>query len=183
MKKAKDKGKQQQQQAPNAAQVIGGAALAGGVVVGAAAGSLLLGVGAAGAAAYAATREDKVGDAAKATGTATVAACSKAKEVNKQYGITAKAGNLLQQAAASAKEFNQKHDVTGKLTTGVEAGMNKLTHALNSGNSGANGAPPPPPAASGAPLPPGWQEVQTGDGRVYYWHKESGATSWDRPTG
>ena len=100
---------------PSTTQVLGGAALAGGVVVGAAAGSVVLGVAGAGAAAYAATRGDKLGDAARATGTATVAACGKAKEVDQKYHVTSTAGSWLQQGYASALEFNSKHGITDKV--------------------------------------------------------------------
>lgn len=42
--------------------------------------------------------------------------------------------------------------------------------------------PPAPPPPGGAPLPPGWEEVTTEDGDSYFWHAESGASSWERPT-
>ena len=32
-----------------------------------------------------------------------------------------------------------------------------------------------------APLPPGWEEC-TSEGRVYYWHPETGTSTWERPT-
>ena len=57
--------------------VMAGAAVVGGAAVGVVAGPML-GVVAAGGAAYAATRNDKVGDVAKSTGRAAVAVGSKA---------------------------------------------------------------------------------------------------------
>lgn len=31
------------------------------------------------------------------------------------------------------------------------------------------------------PLPRGWEAVQDGDGDTYFWHRETGETTWDRP--
>jgi len=157
-------------------KVMGGAALAGGAIVGAAAGSVVLGVAGAGAAAYAVTRNDKVGDAAKATGKATVHGIDKAREINEQHKITATAGQWLQQGVNSARDFNHKHDVTGKMASGVESGMNKLSGWLQPAQA------PSKPTAAGSELPPGWQAVATPDGRVYYWNQATGDTTWEKPT-
>ena len=120
---------------PRTTKVLGGAALAGGVVVGAVAGSVVLGIAGAGAAAYAATRGDKVGDAARAMGTATVAACGKAKAVDQKYHITSTAGSWLRQGYASALEFNTKHGITDKTIGGLKAGGLKAGGGLSSMSS------------------------------------------------
>lgn len=66
--------------------------MAGAAVVGAAAGAILVGpivgVVAAGAAAYAATRQDAVGDAARAAGQGVVTVTKKLDEINQEHKIT-----------------------------------------------------------------------------------------------
>mmetsp|Transcript_24087 Transcript_24087/g.61384 ORF Transcript_24087/g.61384 Transcript_24087/m.61384 type:complete len:203 (+) Transcript_24087:1-609(+) len=166
----------------NTMHVMGGAALAGGAVVGAAVGSVTLAVAGAGAAAYAATRDDRVGDAAKATGTATVTAMSRAKEFDEKHKVTATAGSWLQQGLNSAREFNDKHNVTGRIAAGVEDGMNRATKALNGDSAVPPQPSPTPQVAQPHDLPPGWQAVATPDGRVYYWKQSTGETTWEKPT-
>jgi len=157
----------------NAQAVIGGAALAGGAVVGIACGSVVLGVAGAGAAAYAATRQDAIGNAAKATGGAVVAGIGKAKELDQKHHLTA----ALKQGVEQARAFNQKHDITGKIAGGVEFGMNKLTAAL-----AVKGTAEAAPGEQGSSLPQGWKALATPDGRLYYWNERTGATTWERPT-
>ena len=31
------------------------------------------------------------------------------------------------------------------------------------------------------PLPPGWSQVQDGNGKTYYFHKETNTTQWEWP--
>ncbi|GBG33515.1 SH3 domain-containing protein PJ696.02 [Hondaea fermentalgiana] len=41
--------------------------------------------------------------------------------------------------------------------------------------------PPPPSSSSSSGLPPGWQEVKTDQGEVYYWNQTLNKTQWERP--
>lgn len=43
------------------------------------------------------------------------------------------------------------------------------------------GPPPGPPPQDGPPLPPGWKKATSPDGRDYYYHSETGETSWTIP--
>lgn len=138
------------------AKVMAGAAVVGGVAVGAAAGSVALGVVGAGAAAYAATRNDQIGDAARATGQAAVAAGKKADEINKEHKITDKIGAAAKTTYSKAKELDEKHGITTKAAAGVTAAMNGITRKLSQSGSGQSGAapttalpPPPPPPPEG----------------------------------
>ena len=163
-------------------QVMAGAGAVGGVAVGAVTGSVLVGVAAAGGAAYAATRSDKIGEMGKATGRAAIAGYAKAKQVNEEHQLTTRAKALVvtsytkakeldekhhilsrAKAAASAgmskaKAFDEKHDVSGKVASGVVSGMNALTNRLGGSAapaataSAAAGAPPPPPPPPPPPL-------------------------------
>lgn len=47
----------------------------------------------------------------------------------------------------------------------------------------AANAPPPPVAKTARimSLPPGWQAVTAADGSMYFWNKNTGAVSWDKP--
>lgn len=112
------------------AKVMAGAAAVGGLTVGMVAGSTILGVAAAGGAAYAATRKDGVGDAAKATGKAAVMVAGKAQEFNKEHHVTEKAAAAAKKGFAIASDFDKKHDVTGKAAKGITGMMNGITKAL-----------------------------------------------------
>ena len=85
---------------PNTEEPNNNAVVAGAAVVGGTAGVVLagpvIGLAAAGGAAYAATRSDGVGDAAKATGTAALAVGDKAREFNAEHDVTNKAARAAQ---------------------------------------------------------------------------------------
>ena len=114
-----------------ASKVMVGAAVVGGVA-GAVLAGPLVGVVAAGGAAYAATRSDKAGEAAKATGTAALAVGDKISQLDREHQVRAKVGDAAQSAMASMQELNQKHDVTGKVAGGISWAMNGITSALSS---------------------------------------------------
>jgi len=80
--------------------VVAGAAACGGFVAAAAVGGLMIPVAAAGAAGYAATRSDGVGDAARATGNAAVTGLAKAKEFEEKNQIGAKLKTIGEGAVA-----------------------------------------------------------------------------------
>lgn len=42
--------------------------------------------------------------------------------------------------------------------------------------------PAPPGREEDMGLPPGWATAKDGNGRIYYWHRETKATQWERPT-
>ena len=155
----------------NGLKVMAGAAAVGGVAVGAVTGSVIVGVAAAGGAAYAASRSDKIGDMGKATGRAAIAGYTKAKQVNEEHQLTAKAKVLAVTTYAKAKEvdekhhimsrakaaastgfgkakaYDEKHNVMGKVASGVVSGMNALSNRL-----GGSAAPAATASAAAAKL-------------------------------
>ena len=122
---------------------MGAAAAIGGV-----GGLLLLGpfglvAGAAGAA-YAATRDDKVGSATRGVAQGSVAMVGKAADVDREHHFTAKAKELGSAAMSKASELNEKYEVTERVkAAGSEAGRRlsefneryKVTDKLASGIS------------------------------------------------
>jgi hypothetical protein len=120
--------------ATTSSKVLGGAAVAGGVV-GLALVGPLAGLVAAGAAAYAATRSDEVGQVAQATGKATVAIGDKAAALDREHHISEKAKKAAADAAKAAQDFNEKHDVTGKALRGMTVGMNWTTEKAGGSSS------------------------------------------------
>jgi len=139
------------------AKVLAGAAVVGGMAVGAVAGSLTLGVVGAGAAAYAATRKDKIGDAARATGQAAVAVGGKADAINREHKITEKISNAAKSSFTAAKSFDQKHGISTKAAEGVTATMNGLAKKVNGDgtpSSVAATAAPAVPVVAGTVVPP-----------------------------
>lgn len=135
-------------------------------------GTLGLGIAAAGGAAaagYAATRSDKIGDAARTAGGLAITAADKAVALNREhhltekaletggkaveaakladqkYGITDKAQKAAGAALSKAQEVEQKHQVTSKVASGLAFGMGKISAALDGAiskgqASGASGA-------------------------------------------
>ena len=106
-------------------QVMAGAGAVGGVAVGAVTGSVLVGVAAAGGAAYAATRSDKIGEMGKATGRAAIAGYAKAKQVNEEHQLTTRAKALVVTSYAKAKELDEKHHILSRAKAAASAGMSK----------------------------------------------------------
>ena len=88
--------------------VVAGAAVVGGVAATIVAGPLL-GLAAAGGAAYAATRSDQVGDAAKATGKAAIAVGHKAQSLDREHGITHKVGEATKGTVKAVGDFNTQY--------------------------------------------------------------------------
>ena len=125
-------------------RIIAGAAVVGGVAATLLVGPVV-GIVAAGGAAYAATRSDKVGEVAKSTGQAAVAVGGKAAALDKEHGITNKIGDGLKTGVKAAQGFDQKHDVSGKVAGGISWAMKGITSAMGSG-SDRSGAQPPPAA-------------------------------------
>jgi hypothetical protein len=93
------------------ASVVAGAAAVGGVAAAALVGGVVLPVAAAGAAGYAATRSDGIGDAARATGNAAVSGLAAAKEFEQEHQVGAKVKTIGQGAVEKAKEVNEKYQV------------------------------------------------------------------------
>ena len=123
-------------------KIMTGAAVVGGVAATLIAGPVI-GVIAAGGAAYAATRSDKVGEAAKATGGAAVAVGGKVVDINKEHKVTDKIGDGLKKAGSALQSFDSKHDVSGKTAGAITAAGNWITKTLQSKEQ--NAPPPPPP--------------------------------------
>lgn len=129
-------------------------AVGGFIVLGGILGTTIAVAGGAAGMAYAATRKDEVGDAARGLGNMTLAgaskvkeidhehnltgkakdlgsaAVSKAKEINDKHGITDKVKDGTSKAVAKAKEIEEKHNVTGKVAAGLSKGMAKATDIL-----------------------------------------------------
>ena len=127
------------------AKIMAGAGLVAGTTVGVFAGSATLGLAAAAGATYATTRMDGIGGAAKATGTAAVAAgeivereliteptrdvTEAARDFDQRLGVA------IRKALAAAREVDEKYDVTGKITGSVSSAMNDATKSLVSRTS------------------------------------------------
>jgi hypothetical protein len=94
----------------------GGAALAAGVTGAVLAGPVIA-VGAAAGGAYAATRNDGVGDAARKIGVGTTSAISAANQYNQEHHVTQRAYDGTKQALHAAAEFDNKHQVTATVGT------------------------------------------------------------------
>merc|ERR1719210_2811605 len=130
-------------------------AVGGAIVLGSTIGFVGVGaIGGAAAAAYCATRSDKVGEATRAAGgialkagekaqqinqehkiteklaDAGSKAVTKAQEVNNKYGITTKIAQGASQATAKAREIEEKHKVTDKVGGGVSKGLDKISSML-----------------------------------------------------
>ena len=101
----------------------------------------LIGIAAAGGAAYAATRSDKVGDAAMATGNAAIAVGTKAQQLDREHHITQRAADATKGVMNAAASLNQRHDLTGKASDAVTWFANGISKAVGSGTK----TPPPPP--------------------------------------
>lgn len=131
----------------------------GAAAVGAVIGTLLIGpitgIVVAGAALYASTRNDQIGDATRSTGSAAVSAygktveaaekyhvrekvgaateatMKKAHEINEQYKVTEHIHSATKEIAKGAKELDQKYDITGKTVSFLQAGAKATTSALS----------------------------------------------------
>jgi len=142
-------------------------AAGGAIVLGSTIGLTFSAIGGAAAAAYCATRNDKVGDAARSAGNVALAGVDKmaainkehkitdkmadagakaattAKAVNDKYGITDKISKGVGAAVSKAQDIENKHHVTDKVATGMGKGLTKLTSALDSASKRASGSSKP----------------------------------------
>lgn len=147
-------------------------AVGGFMVLGSTVGASIAVLGGATAAAYVATRQDGVGDAARSVGGVAIAGAERAQQINNEHKITEKMTDVAQQGfrksvevnqkygitdkvsagvgagVSKAKEVDSKYDVTNKLASGLSSGLGKLSGALSSSSSAAPGG-----AASGAAAP------------------------------
>ncbi len=137
----------------------GSRAALGAAAVGAVVGTLLIGpitgVVVAGAALYATTRDDKLGGAARATGSgavtvfdkaresaekhhvgeklaaASAATAKKAAELDEQYKITENVKVATATAISEAKKLNDKYDITGSAARALMSGAAAVTRIAN----------------------------------------------------
>ena len=109
---------------------MAGAAAVGGVAAAALVGGVVLPVAAAGAAGYAATRSDGIGDAARATGNAAVSTAAKAKEYEQEHQVGAKIKTIGEGAVAKAKEVNEKYHVVDNVKVSVHSALPPENHCL-----------------------------------------------------
>lgn len=112
-------------------KIMGGAAAAAGLV-GAVVMGPLVGLGMAGAAVYATTRQDNVGEAARATGSATATIGGKAMQIASKVG-------------AKAKEVDDKHNFSGRAAEGIKKGAQWFEKKLSGTGSGSGSTPSAPP--------------------------------------
>ena len=119
--------------AQEGASNVGGAALAGaGVGVG---GAVLLGggllaapvfaVAGAGAAAYAATRKDNIGETAREAGSKTLKATEGVREFDRKHGITQGAKDAVQAVGTKVTKINEEHKITERASTLISGGVGK----------------------------------------------------------
>lgn len=113
-------------QSLSAGKTMGAAATIGGL-----GGLLLLGplgllAGAAGAA-YATTREDQVGTAARDVARSGVSVLDKVVDVDRQNDISGRAKEIGATAFSKASEFNQKYEVTDKLKRASTSAVNTVS--------------------------------------------------------
>jgi len=94
-------------------------AAGGFVVLGGVLGTSLSIVGGAAGVAYVATRQDKLGDAARSAGGMAIAGAEKAKQLNDEHKVTEKLADAGSKAFTAAKGFNEKHGITDKVSKGV----------------------------------------------------------------
>lgn len=100
---------------------VGGAIVLGGTVGFTAIGA----VGGAAAAGYAATRNDQIGQVARAAGGTALSGVSKAQELNDQHQITAKMADAGGKVASKAQAVNEQHQITAKLSAAGGTVVNK----------------------------------------------------------
>mmetsp|Transcript_55071 Transcript_55071/g.160724 ORF Transcript_55071/g.160724 Transcript_55071/m.160724 type:complete len:277 (-) Transcript_55071:67-897(-) len=127
--RAVELGMQATSAASSAASAAGGVkTLAACAALGAAGGFIVLGgvvgtsislVGGAAGAAYVATRNDKLGDAARSAGGVAIAGAEKAKQLNEEHKVTEKIAEAGSKAFTAAKTFDEKHKITDKVSQGV----------------------------------------------------------------
>lgn len=101
-------------------------AVGGAIVLGSTVGLTAIGaVGGAAGAAYAATRQDAVGDAARSVGGTAIKGVEKAQELNDKHQITAKVADVGNKAATKARAINDQHQITSKISSATSAAVNK----------------------------------------------------------
>jgi len=124
-------------------------------------------VGGAAAAGYAATRGDRVGEAARKSGGIALSMVDRAKEINEKHHIAEKAMDAGGKAVAKAKEtdekygistkvsqgigtavrkvgeIEEKHKVTDKVASGISAGLGRLSQLLEKRSTGASSSAAP----------------------------------------
>lgn len=116
-------------QAPTSHSAGAKAAMAAGVaavVVGTLVVGPVTGIACAGAAVYATTRDDAIGDAARALGSASIAAYGKAKEIDAKYGIWDKVKDAASKTASKAAEINAEYHLTDKASAAAASGVAKV---------------------------------------------------------
>jgi len=133
--KAVELGMQAAGAASSAASSAGGVkALAACAALGAAGGFIVLGgvlgtslsiAGGAAGAAYLATRQDKVGDAARSAGGVAIAGVEKARQLNEEHKVTEKITEAGSKAVNVAKNFDEKHQISSKVSQGVGKVLSK----------------------------------------------------------
>ncbi|EKX51117.1 hypothetical protein GUITHDRAFT_150993 [Guillardia theta CCMP2712] len=136
-------------------KVMGAAAAAGGVVGAVTMGGVIAPVALAAGAAYATSKDDKIGDFARAAGHSTIGAYKKASEYNEKHQVTDKvkraAVGAYQKAVeiddkykvvdktkaaasgtiAAANKFNEKHQITSKLSKAFVSGLSTIADKLD----------------------------------------------------
>jgi hypothetical protein len=101
-------------------------AVGGAIILGGGLGLTAIGaVGGAAGAAYVATRQDAVGDAARSAGNTALQGVAKAQEVNQKHQITTKIADAGSAAAAKAKAINEQHQITSRISSATAGAVSK----------------------------------------------------------
>mmetsp|Transcript_17968 Transcript_17968/g.41938 ORF Transcript_17968/g.41938 Transcript_17968/m.41938 type:complete len:280 (+) Transcript_17968:64-903(+) len=108
------------------AAVAGLGAAAGFIVLGGILGGAFAVAAGGGAAAYAATRQDGIGNAARKAGEVTLDGVDKAADLNREHKITEKLAEAGRNAMDRAKEMNEKYKITEKAKAGMDAAVTKV---------------------------------------------------------
>jgi hypothetical protein len=96
------------------------------MILGGAIGTTFAVVGGAGAAAYATSRDDKIGEAARKVGQVTLAGVDKAKAIDEEHHLTEKAATAAKTGVAKAREVDAKYGISDKVSTGAGAAFSKI---------------------------------------------------------
>ena len=107
----------------SATKAIGAAAT--GAVIGTLLVGPVVGIVVAGAAVYATTREDQIGDAARNVGTYAVSAFDKGTELAKQYHVPEKINAAASATKSKLMEINVEYKVTERISQGASAAASK----------------------------------------------------------
>ena len=113
------------------------AAVLGSLIVGP-----VTGIVCAGAALYAVTRDDQVGDIARSTGSIACSAFDKSKELAVKYGVYDKMKKAATITLDKARELDAKYELSNKATSAISQGLAVAASAVHSNRQTEQGTAP-----------------------------------------